>query len=112
MQAKNWAASSHQADETECSLVAVCCFVVSLECADHFYNYWIDRLYSYGNFYFRIRAGCPGESAGYAYLVAVFMILAGLPLSLLSSLFIPTIILGWIRKRRLRRLRRLRRFRS
>ena len=54
----------------------------------------------------------PGESAGYAYLVVVFMIFTGLPLSLLSSLFIPPIILGWIRMRRLRRLRRLRRFRS
>ena len=48
----------------------------------------------------------PGESAGYAYLVILFMVFTGLPLSLLSSLFIPPIVLGWIRKRRLRRLRR------
>ena len=53
--AKTEAASIHQAYETEISLVAVCSFVVSLECADHFYNHWIDRLYGYGNFYYCFR---------------------------------------------------------
>ena len=46
----------HQTDEKEISLVAVCSFVVSLECADHFYKHWIDRLYSYGNFHYCVRA--------------------------------------------------------
>ena len=46
----------HQADEKEISLVAVCTFVVSLKCADHFYKHWIDRLYGYGNFHYCVRA--------------------------------------------------------
>ena len=39
--ATNRAASSHQACETQISLVAVCCFVVFIECANHFYPDWI-----------------------------------------------------------------------
>ena len=44
-----------------------------------------------------------------AYLWMYIMIFFGIPASLLCSLFVPSIVLGWLRKRRLRRLRRLRR---
>ena len=44
-----------------------------------------------------------------AYLWMYIMIFFGLPASLLCSLFVPSIVLGWLRKRRLRRLRRARR---
>ena len=46
---------------------------------------------------------------GTAYLWMYFMLFLGIPSSLLSSLFVPSIVLGAIRKRRLRRLRRARR---
>ena len=48
------------------------------------------------------------DAAGYPYLAILYLFFVGAPLSLLSSLFIPKIVLGWIRKRRLRRLRRVR----
>ena len=48
------------------------------------------------------------DAAGYSYLAILYLFFVGAPLSLLSSLFIPKIVLGWIRKRRLRRLRRVR----
>ena len=58
---------------------------------------------------FIIVSGLTGpESAGYAYLLILFMVFAGLPLSLLSSLFIPPIVLRLIRKRRRGRLRLVR----
>jgi len=44
-----------------------------------------------------------------AYLWFYFMLFLGIPSSLLSALFVPSIVLGAIRKRRLRRLRRARR---
>ena len=48
------------------------------------------------------------DAAGYPYLAIMFLFFVGAPLSLVSSLFIPKIVSGWIRKRRLRRLRRVR----
>ena len=54
--------------------------------------------------------GLVGASqAGYSYLLIYFMFFIGTPLSLLSSLFVPPMVLGWLRKRRLRRVRRVRR---
>ena len=54
--------------------------------------------------------GLVGASqAGYSLLIIYFMFFFGIPLSLLSSLFVPSIVLGWLRKRRLRRLIRSRR---
>lgn len=44
-----------------------------------------------------------------AYLWLYFMLFLGIPSSLLSTLYVPSIVLGAIRKRRLRRLRRARR---
>ena len=44
-----------------------------------------------------------------AYLWMYIMVFFGIPASLLCSLFVPSIVLGWLRKRRLRRLRRSRR---
>lgn len=44
----------------------------------------------------------PGESAGFGLLYWYFMILVGLPLSILSSFFVPPLLLGWNRHRRLR----------
>ena len=43
------------------------------------------------------------------YFLIIFMVYIGVPLSLLSSFFVPPFVLGSIRKRRLRRLRRTRR---
>ena len=40
-----------------------------------------------------------------AYLWMFIMVFFGIPASLLCSLFVPSILLGWLRKRRLRRLR-------
>ena len=58
---------------------------------------------------FIIVSGLTGSAAaGYPFLVIYFMLLVGIPFSLLSSLFVPPVVLGWIRKRRLRRLRRVR----
>ena len=55
-------------------------------------------------------SGVTGSAAaGYPFLVIYFMLLVGIPFSLLSSFFVPPFVLGWLRKRRLRRLRRLRR---
>ena len=55
-------------------------------------------------------SGVTGSAAaGYPFLIIFFMLLVGIPFSLLSSIFVPPFVLGWIRKRRLRRLRRLRR---
>ena len=48
-------------------------------------------------------------AAGYSWLMIYFMIFIGIPLSLLSSFFVPPFVLGSIRKRRLRRLKRTRR---
>lgn len=42
---------------------------------------------------------------GTAYLWMYIMVFFGIPASLLCSLFVPSILLGWLRKRRLRRLR-------
>ena len=54
--------------------------------------------------------GLVGASqAGYSYLLIYFMFFVGTPLSLLSSLFVPPMVLGWLRERRLRRVRRFRR---
>ena len=52
-----------------------------------------------------------GVSAGpaTAYLWMYIMVFFGIPASLLCSLFIPSIVLGWLRKRRLGRLKRSRR---
>ena len=44
-----------------------------------------------------------------AYLWMYIMVFFGIPASLLCSLFVPSIVLGWLRKRRLRRLIRSRR---
>ena len=44
-----------------------------------------------------------------AYLWMYIMVFLGIPASLLCSLFVPSIVLGWLRKRRLRRLIRSRR---
>jgi uncharacterized membrane protein len=43
------------------------------------------------------------------YAWMMFMFYIGAPLSILSSIFVPPFVLGWLRKRRLRRLRRTRR---
>ena len=43
------------------------------------------------------------------HILIIFMFYIGVPLSLLSSFFVPPFVLGSIRKRRLRRLRRTRR---
>ena len=59
---------------------------------------------------FIIVSGLTGSAAaGYPFLVIYFMLLVGIPFSLLSSLFVPPVVLGCLRKRRLRRLRRVRR---
>ena len=52
------------------------------------------------------------DAAGYSYLAILFLFFVGAPVSLFSALFIPKIVLGWIRKRRLRRLRRVKRVRN
>ena len=44
-----------------------------------------------------------------AFLWMYIMIFFGIPASLLCSLFLPSIVLGWLRKRRFRRLIRSRR---
>lgn len=44
-----------------------------------------------------------------AYLWMYIMVFFGIPASLLCSLFVPSIVLGWLRKRRLGRLKRSRR---
>ena len=44
-----------------------------------------------------------------AFLWMYIMLFFGIPASLLFSLFAPSIVLGWLRKRRFRRLIRLRR---
>ena len=49
------------------------------------------------------------SAAGYSWLLIYFMFFYGIPLSLLFSFFVPPIVRGAIRKRRLRRLRRVRR---
>ena len=49
------------------------------------------------------------EAAGFSWLFIFFMFFCGIPLSLLSSLFVPPLVFGWLRKRKLRRLRRIRR---
>ena len=46
---------------------------------------------------------------GTAFLWMYVMVFFGIPASLLCSLFVPSIVLGWLRKRRLRRLIRSRR---
>ena len=46
---------------------------------------------------------------GTAFLWMYLMVFFGIPASLLCSLFVPSIVLGWLRKRRLRRLIRSRR---
>ena len=46
----------------------------------------------------------------YVLGIPYFLCYIGIPFSLLSSFFVPPIVLGAIRKRRLRRLRRVRRF--
>ena len=48
--------------------MAVCSFVVSLECANCFYIYWIDRLYGYGNFHYCVRANW--RLGGWIFLVS------------------------------------------
>ena len=48
------------------------------------------------------------DAAGYPYLAILILFFWGIPVSLVSSFFVPPLILGWIRKRRLRRLRRVR----
>ena len=59
---------------------------------------------------FIIVSGLTGASAaGYSWLVIFFMFFVGTPFSLLSSLFVPPMVLGWLRKRRLRGLRSVRR---
>ena len=44
-----------------------------------------------------------------AYLWMYIMVFFGIPASLLCSLFVPSIVLGWLRKRRLGRLKRSKR---
>ena len=62
------------------------------------------------NIYLAVSGVTGPAAAGYPFLVIYFMLLVGIPFSLLSSFFVPPIVLGAIRKRRLRRLRRVRRF--
>ena len=55
-------------------------------------------------------SGVTGSAAaGYPFLVIYFMLLVGIPFSLLSSLFVPPVVLGWLRRRKLRILMRTRR---
>ena len=52
-------------------------------------------------------SGVTGSAAaGYPFLVIYFMLLVGIPFSLLSSLFVPPVVLGWLRRRRLKILMR------
>ena len=48
------------------------------------------------------------DAAGFPYMAILILFFWGIPVSLFSSLFIPPLVLGWIRKKRLRRLRRVR----
>ena len=48
--------SSIQAHETEIPMVVVCCCVVSPQCANYFYIYWIDPLFNCSGLHFCFRS--------------------------------------------------------
>ena len=55
-----------------------------------------------------IVSGSRQDGSVLLFLWIYFMFYIGIPLSFLSSIFVPPFVLGWLRKRRLRRLRRVR----
>ena len=89
--------------------MVVCCFIVSIECANCFYISWAMAVFLITAILLAVSGVTGSAAAGYPFLIIFFMLLVGIPFSLLSSIFVPPFVLGWIRKKRLRRLRRLRR---
>ena len=87
--------------ERQILLVTVCCFVVFIEFANYFYPDWIVSFIGFNCWCFCWPRHC--------LFVDVRNGLFGIPASLLCSLFVPSIVLGWLRKRRLGGLKRSRR---